>query len=382
MRAISAVLWIIAASLLLAPCVALAQERMIEAGGRLNLVPEGSRDVWAAGGQISVLGTVRDNVWVTGGSVEIDVVAGGDVLAGGGAVDLRGDVANDAWIAAGSIDVAGHIGRSLQAAGANIVIRDSTEIDGDAAFFGAVVTFSGLAKGPVSLRGRDVIFAGRAQGNVVLEGRSVRIADGALIQGDVIVRSANRPLIAPGAKIIGTLTQEPGISYTGGRDWSFWLLVSLTFALSAFAVGGVLILLMPTVMATATGNLANRPVLALVNGLLAAIGGTLVALGLLVTLVAAPLGGFLLLAFPLLALLGHAIVGYTLSDRLFGGMIGRKSVFSQFIIMAVGVILVAIVGLIPIIGWLLVLLLLVVGVGAALLAFAEHLFGLMPKRAT
>ena len=54
----------------------------------------------------------------------------------------------------------------------------------------------------------------------------------------------------------------------------------------------------------------------------------------------------------------------------------------RLVAVAVGVSLVSAVGLIPFVGLPLVLLILVSGVGAVLLALAEHLFGFATKRAT
>jgi len=359
---------------------AAAQESIVRLGARLNVAADGQEDVWALGGQVSALGAAGRDVWIVGGDVEVDMDVAEDLVAVGGRVVLRGSVGQDAWIVGAAVDVAGAVAQDLHAVGATVSISDEARMGDGSRIIGALVEFRGGASGALAIAADEVTFSGTATGPVTLTGRIVRIADGARIDGDVTVRMIGSPEVAPGAKIGGRLTvslpEPPGAP---GRDWGLRGTVSFVFAVSAFVVAAAAMFLAPVVMATATGALVSRPGLALANGLVAAIGGPVVAVVLIVIVVAAPLGLFLSMAFPLLALLGHGIVGAAIGNKLLPAAAGQSGALRRLASLLIGVVLVSAVGLLPLIGFPIVLLLLILGVGAALLALAEHLFGFTPR---
>jgi len=362
---------------------AAAQERresIVQLGARVNVTAEGHEDITAAGGRVSVLGSARDDVWVAGGDVELDIGTGGDLWAAGGRVEMRGAIGQDAWIAGASIYVEGSVGQDLNAAGATVIVEEEASVGERARLVGAFVDFRGRADGALTITADEIMISGSVVGPVTLQGRIVRIRDSARIAGDVMVRMVGSPSIAQGAEIGGRLTVGlPDPPEATGRDWSLYGMVSLALAASAFVIATVAMFLAPAVMATATGTLRNRPGLALANGLVAAIGGPIVAVVLIVIVITAPLGAFLFMAFPLLALVGHGIVGALVGEKLFSTAGGKGGTLRRLAGLAVGVVLVAAIGLLPFIGIPVVLFLLVLGVGAALLALAEHLFGFTPR---
>lgn len=362
---------------------ALAQETLFRAGARNDVVVDGQGNVIALGARVGVLGQARGDIWALGAQVEVDTVTDAGLSALGGSVDVRGRYGGDAWVTGGNVSIDATVAGRLRVVAASVTVGRTARVGAGSTLAGASVTFGGEARGALTIAGDEIVVTGRIAGPLTLEGRAVRIADGADIDGDVIVRSDAAPAVAAGARIAGRLTVEPPPPRTAPvRDWSFNWMVVLAFAASAFVVAASIMLLMPAVMATATGTVRNRLPLALINGLLAAIGGPIVAVALVLILVTLPLGAFLFMAFPLLALLGHGTIGSAVGERLLAMTGLAANTFMRLVALAVGVGLVAALGLIPYLGIPLVLLLLVIGVGAALLAFAEHLFGSGPKSAT
>lgn len=360
---------------------AAAQESLFQVGARLNVAADGQQDVWAAGGQVSVLGTAGKDVGVGGGDIEIDIDAGGSLFVAGGRIAMRGSIAKNAWMAGASIDIAGSVGQDLHAAGATISVAEGARVGDSSRFLGAYVDYRGAATGSLEVVADEIVFAGSAKGPVTLTGRVVKIADGARVDGDVTVHMVGNPEVSPGAEIGGRLTVSlPESPEAPGRDWGVRGTFAFVFAVSAFVVAAASMFLAPVVMATATGTLVSRPGLSLANGLVAAIGGPIVAAVLIVIIVTAPLGLFLFMAFPLLALLGHGIVGAAIGNKLLPAAEGQ-SALRRAASLLVGVVLVSAIGLLPLIGVPVVLLLLILGVGAALLALAEHLFGIKPQMA-
>jgi hypothetical protein len=356
---------------------------IFDIGARIDVIAEGQDSVWVAGGQVSVLGNAKGDVWISGGDVEIDIATEGDLSSFGGGVRLRGRVAQDVAIAGASITVSADIGQNLRMAGATIRVLDSASIAGRTAIYGASAEFSGDARGGLYILADEVVFSGHASGDVTLQGRSVRIASGARIDGDVTVRMLGTPIVEPGAAIGGAIIAEPPLERAGrDRDWGLFTNLSIAFAASAFVIAVVAMFLSPAIVATASGALRHRAGLALANGLVAVIGGPVVAFALVAIFVTAPLGLFLFMAFPLLALLGHGLVGYVIGDVLIDATGLARRTLTRLAAVAIGVTLVSAIGLIPYIGIPLVLIILVFGIGAVLLAAAEHLFGFAQKSAT
>ncbi|MCB1437939.1 MAG: polymer-forming cytoskeletal protein [Rhodobiaceae bacterium] len=381
--AIAVALCVLALAQFLAAAARAEEDDIFRIGARINVVADGHASVWAAGGQVSVLGVAKKDVWVSGGDVEIDVVTEGDLSTFGGGVELRGRIGQDAAVAGANVEISANIGKDLRIAGATVLVADSTSIDGVTAIYAAHADFRGEARGDLRILADEVVFSGHAEGAVILQGRKVRISKTARIDGDVTVRMLGEPVVEPGATIGGQLTRAlPRKGTDEGRDWGLFTNISIAFAASAFVIAAAAMFLGPAIMATAAGTLKSRPALAFVNGLVAAIGGPIVAGALILIVVTAPLGLFLFMAYPLLALLGHGLVGFVIGDRLIALASFEVNTFMRLVAVAVGVSLVSAVGLIPFVGLPLVLLILVSGVGAVLLALAEHLFGFATKRAT
>jgi len=359
------------------------QESIVQFGARVNVTAEGHENVSAAGARVSILGNALEDVWVAGGEVELDISAQGDLWAAGGRVDMRGSIGQDAWIAGASIEIDGTVGQDLNAAGATVIVDEEASVGGETHIVGAFVDFRGRADGELTITADELVVSGSVSGPVTLQGRLVRIGDRARIAGDVTVRMVGSPSVAPGAQIGGRLTvglPQPPLS--PGRDWSLYGMISLAFAASAFMIGAMVMFLAPLLLVTAMGTVGNRPGLAFVNGLVAAIGGPLIAIVLIVIVVTAPLGVFLLLALPLLALTGYGIIAAVIGGRLLPVAGDKRRTVRRLIGLAIGIVLVAAVGLLPYVGIPVLLALVVLGVGAMLLALAEHLFGFAAKRVT
>lgn len=362
---------------------AAAQETTFRAGARTNVVVDGEENVVALGGRVSVLGNARGDLSVFGGAIEVDAVTEGEAAVFGGSIDFRGRFGKDATVMGGSVEIGAEVGGKLQAVGASLTVTEAARMAAGSSLAGASVEFAGTALGALTVNADEVTVSGTVQGPLTVNARSVTIAPGAKIDGELILRTGGTPNISDQASIGGEITmQEPEPEGPDPRDWAFGWMIVLAFAASAFVVGASVTLLMPDIMTSATDMVGSRTGLVLINGLLAAIGGPIVALALMAMVVTFPLGIFLFMAFPLLALLGHGIMGNALGRRLLALVMKEPNTFMRLVGLAAGVGIIAAVGLLPFVGIVLVLILLIVGVGAGLLAFAEQLFGSFGKRAT
>ena len=135
--------------------VAVAQETQlggkIQAGGQITISADETvdGDLYASGGRVLIEGTVDGDLIVGAGQVTISGQVGGDVMASAGTVDISGEVAGDARVAAGQASVSGSIGEDLFIASGTTSISDSGEVGEDLVFGSGRMTMNGTVGGDV-----------------------------------------------------------------------------------------------------------------------------------------------------------------------------------------------------------------------------------------
>jgi hypothetical protein len=108
----------------------------------------------------------------------------------------------------------------------------------------------------------------------------------------------------------------------------------------------------------------SSPVRSAFVGLAVLIIVPLVASLIMVTIVGIPIGLLILLAFPLAVAIGLVLAALGLADRILNRDRLAKSGGSRFVALLVGVLIIAIVGIIPVLGFVVGVLVLLVGLGA------------------
>jgi cytoskeletal protein CcmA (bactofilin family) len=255
---------------------------------------------------------------------------GGDAMAAGGNVTLTpdGSVEGRAWLSGGRVDVAGAVGRELKAAGGRIVL------------------------------------SGRVNGDVKLTGRSIRILDSAIINGDLVYRSPQEADIASGAQIPGTVRYEPA-EWPTATFVATLAGVGILVLLGLIVTGIALFLLFPRFIANAVTTIRAEPWKCLGLGL-AVFAATPVVISVLFLTVVGWLVAIVIGALYLILLLAGLLMGaFYVGDlgwRLLGrGEISKAGRLWSFV---VALILIALLGLVPLLGALLLFALMLLGVGA------------------
>jgi hypothetical protein len=196
--------------------------------------------------------------------------------------------------------------------------------------------------------------------------------DGAQIAGNLDYTSDNQVELVNGARVAGTTTRhtppDRGAGGTGNR-FVGWLqgLVGI------FALGLLLILLLPGLSTRAIDTERAQPWASLGIGAAICIITPIVAL--IVFIVGIFIGGWwlglLLVPLWLLAL----AVGYVVSGFLLGRLIFAQLGWGQYhdaLKLLGGLIVLGVVGIIPVLGWLVVLVALLFGTGALALAVSRQ----------
>lgn len=294
-------------------------------------------DVEAAAGSVIIAGTVRGDVSAAAGSVLITDT---------------GRVTGSLDAAAGSVVVAGVVDGDVSVGAAALEVRDGARIGGSLEAGVADARLYGAVDGDASV-GADTLTVGpdaSIGGSLTYDAETVTIDEDASIAGSV-TRDEN--LSIGGPDVFGTgggpvLPQIPG-----------WV-GSLYGAVVNLLLGVILLAAMPGFGRRVVGEAVGQPLRSGGIGLLTIILVPIVLLIVLITIVGIPLSLAGLIAFALVlwvaSVYGAIAVGtwaLSLADYA-----------NRWVALLVGVILVAIVGAVPVLGGLLEFVVLLVGLGA------------------
>jgi len=314
---------------------------MIAAGGQVKIKAPISQDLTLAGGNISVQGEIGDDARLAGGDIQIDSIIKGDLIAGGGniAITEQGFVGGDFVFGAGSVIIDGVINGNVLGATNELYINN--EIKGNV----RLVNVEKVSFGPKGKVLGDFSYHGeRASPGVTSE----------TVKGKIDYSATEIPVEKGdfGTIVWGLIA---GFSIFGFLS----LLFTGLFCLWAFRHS--------MVHAVDMANLKSLPSLGF--GFLIAFTTPIVALVLLATGIGLPLALMVLLAWCLALFLGKLVGILVIGLRLVRA--DRKSSFPRlFWAFTVGAFVFSILALIPVLGWILRLLLSLLGIGGLILVLA------------
>ena len=334
---------------------ALAQQT--ELGGKLRsgqevVVGAGETvagDLYASAGTVRIDGRVDGDLIATGGQVTVSGTVTGDLLAAAGSTTISGEVGGDVRVATGQARVQGQVGEDLLLAAGQASVASGARVGGDLVFAAGRMTMDGAVAGSVLGTTGSYLRRGSVAG-------SERVA--------IEQREEQRPTLAD--RVLDGLRRY----------------------LSILVVGALLLWLLARVLRGAADAVRARPLVSFGIGILAVVGvvimlGLLIVLTVLVAIVLGLLGlgslagvvvfgGILVAAvvvFLLLVAVGfgaQAVVGLGLGWLLLRG--DRRSFAGALAALALGVLVVVLLSAIPAAGGVLEALVVLLGLGALVLA--------------
>ena len=346
------VVLVVAASVLFGTSVAFAQDNSL--GGKVR----SGQDVVVPAGQ-----TVEGNLYVSGGTVRVDGTVTGDLVAAGGEVKVSGEVKNDLLVTGGMIDVSGRVDGDVRLAGGQVTVSGSIGQD--------LVLGAGQATVTSSARvGQDLVFGagqmtldGQVTGSVL--GSTPNYTNNGTVGGTENVTVAEQgekaePTVA--SRLVDGLQRWIGILAVAAL--ALWRLPRIVRGTAdgvrrrplpslGFGVLGILSLVVFVVAV-----LIVTVLLAVVFGLLGL--GDVVALALFGALTSVVIAGFVL--FAIVTFLAPAAVGLALGVLALGDDPRSRRWWG----LVLGLLVVVILTSLPVVGGWLGLLVMLLGLGAAL----------------
>lgn len=398
--------------LLLAAVLTVAASLFAATAGQTVTVAAGevvADDLYAAGEVVRIQGTVRGDLVAAGREVIVEGTIEGDLIAAAQLVSVTGSVGDDARIAGQVLHMGpeARIGDDLVAAGYSLEAETGSSVGGAAIVFGAQALLAGDVEEGVHGALAALELAGSVGGDVQVEvGEAAEeappifwpmprpvppvrpgltVADGARLDGALSYESPDPARVAPGAEVAGELHHQTVAGDSGEATVARRGLDALRRFVALLLVGGLLLLVAPGWIAGLAESARAQPmpalgwgvvflavslvalfVVALGTGLLAAILGVASLRGLVVSVVGAGVLTAAALVVGLLlvcAYLTPVVVGL-LGGRLVLARDGEPSRGRSFAALALGVFVLVLLGLVPVLGAVIRILVLLLGLGA------------------
>jgi cytoskeletal protein CcmA (bactofilin family) len=349
---------------------ATAQERAGRSGSRSVTVPASqvvNGDYFAFGRTVEISGTINGDLYASGGQVVIDGTVNGDVLVAGGRVSLSGTVSQDVRAAGGQVTISGAVGRNLTVAGGQVELAPSAVVRGGLVAAGGNVDLSAPVTGAVKVAAGTLTVANRVGGNVDAAVGTLRIASRADIQGDVNYWSRREASVSEGARISGKIvrnvpSKRPRLFPAVFFAWVVF--VSVNF-LSTLILGLLSLRFLPRFHQSVVTTLSERPWSSLGIGFFAAVVLPVVCSLLFATVVAIPIALILLTAFFIVLYWARIYAIGRIGEFILARLRPASSRASAFLL---GLFVYYLLAIIPFIGWLVVPLVMLFGLGAELIA--------------
>jgi hypothetical protein len=240
-----------------------------------------------------------------------------------------------------------------------LVVAEGETVD-TAVMFNGPTTIDGTVQDTLVVFNGRTDISGIVRGDVVVFNGAVTVRSGAEIDGDLVTRST--PQIEQGATVRGdqqsvaTRFDLENIGFASRYAW--WL----GYSISTLVLGLLLLLLLPTLDAGLAAAWRGSAGLSIGVGAALFFLVPIVAVVLLATIVAIPLGLFVLLALALLYTAGYVVGAHVLGRQLI------RPPASRYVAFLVGWGIARVVALIPFLGGFVWLVAAIVGLGVLAVA--------------
>jgi len=302
------------------------------------LIPAGvSALVTYNGGEVLIDHPVQDDVFATGGTVTIDAPVA-SLIAAGGMVNINASVIGDVIVAGGTVNIGGKIGGKVVAAGGTVNINQ--EVGTNAVVTGGTVTIGKSAR--IS---RDALISG---GTVTNAGE---------VKGNLTVRAQSFTNTGTAGNLDIQLS-EPR------REFSrISTIFGILFTIGMFILGLVLLRITPTHFLSVEEEVRTSPLLKTMVGFVSIIVSFIILILASITIVLLPITLILGMVYFIALILATLFVSLAFGRIIFRYLKKETQPLFMFI---VGFIVLGLIFLIPVVGFIILVIAESLGFGAIL----------------
>lgn len=325
-------------------------------------------DLIVAGPSVRVDGTVEGDLIVFTRDLTVTGHITGDIIAFAGQVRMDGIVDGNVRVISNMVTLEGSVGKNVTSLVNTLDLTSNGQVGGGLVTIDGEATLDGKIKRDLlGIVGRTYL-DGSIGGQMWLRGRSLAVTSTAEIGGPATFQGREQPVVAAGAKLASPIQVEITQEIRRSRRSMARIAVHEIFSYGAALLAGILLVTVFPGFFRTTLREAGSIGLPIGVGALALITGVfLLVLGVLLLFVGvgAGLAGALLYAPILYA--AQVFVGAWLGNKILGDASSPTSaVFGRI---ALGLLILHLVGIIPVLGGLVWLVVLLWGTGSILVGF-------------
>lgn len=361
---------LIALALVWAPVsYSLAAEFVIpdESGNVVTSASETHKNLYVAGGNVLVNSATTGDLYVAGGNITVEGAVEGDLTVAGGSIYINGAVGGDIRIAGGEVTINNTVGGDVVMVGGTLNLTEKAPVAGDVYIAGGEVSIAGAVAGKLGVEAGLVKINSAITGEAkITAGEKLTLGEKTVFSSSAQYKSWQEAEVQEGAQL-GSLQYEQ-VNKRQHRDGekAFAGLMTLGFIVKILAMmlaAFILIKLFPKKSFQLVGNYINQVWSNLGIGFIGIIAAPIIAVLLLITMVGWYAGLIVLLLWLLWlfvsALVGMVAVGAWINQKL----IKKTELMVDWQAVVIGVVVMTLASMVPVIGWLVMVLVVFAGFG-------------------
>lgn len=333
-------------------------------------------DLYIVAGTITVDGTVNGDLWAVGNTIIVNGPVEGSVMAAGRTISINGDVGHAVRAAGETVIINSDVNGDVMVGCGQVNIASTATVGGDLLLGVGNARIDGLIEGIIKGGGGGVTISGEVRGNVDLKVENLTILPTANIQGDLIYTSEEEADIQSGARIGGATTHNlPEVKESRARDFPFVLFSGIggkvTGFLMAFIAGLVIILLVPRRLKSIADSIRTRPGPSAGWGALALFVTPIAAVIVCITVIGIPVGLIALVLWGIAIYLAQIPVGLFIGRWIIGRFKNVEGKAIMIGALALGLVILKLLGLIPHVGFFIGIAVALFGMGAVVVSIRK-----------
>lgn len=325
-----------------------------------------------AGNTVFIDGEIQGDVYCAGRTVKVTGIVHGDVLCAGETVDITATIDGNVRAAGKTVSISGDVARNANLAGQVLFTTQQSKVNGEVVALGESITLAGDAQKDVFTRGKTVSLIGTVGGSLDAKGESLLIGGTAQVDGETKFVGNQPAQISDTASLSGGFVQEQREKSdhrkdtNTGRTLSGMIWRAIVGTTSTALIGWLAWKFFPGFITRSQQLVASSVGSSALWGLLFLIVGPVIVFFIFITIVGIPLALTLLFAWILVLMLSHLPVAFALGQRVL--TYNKRKSSGKLVELIAGALLLAALGVVPFVGWIIRSVACIVGTGAILRA--------------
>lgn len=337
------------------------KESLVVTGGNLNIDSQVDGDLYCAGKKVVINGNIS-----------------GDILCAAQQIDIKGKVGGSIRVAAQMIDLEGQVMKNATLFAQDITLGNPTVINGDLYTASSNIVFNGKVMKSWAAHAEMIDLNGVVVGNTNLVVNKLSLGKSAVLQSKLNYTSQQDAQVTAGSKLAqGFNRLTPTTKAALDTQKKFWVMPTTAVkgldvagkvmgAIWGLIVGAVIVLIFPKWVAKSSALIWDKTGKSALWGLLVwAVAPVLIVMSV-ITIIGIPLAFFMGLALFVVAGLAHIVAATAIGHRIITDK-KQKLIW----VWLVGFLILTVISWLPVVGWLVSLLVLLIGTGAVKRSFLE-----------